>query len=544
MTAVASRISVHDLHEILRGKTEFALLDVREQEEFSRSHLLLACCTPLSRLELIVEPLVPCKEASVFVMDDGLSEDLGRSGRAADVLLAMGYRAVNVVEGGVKAWSDAGFVTFNGVGALSKGFGEYVEVVQGTPRLPPEEIKALLDDAQVRSIVIDVRPAVEYRNMNIPGSINLPGCEVTYRLAEVVKDSETTIVINCAGRTRSIIGTQTLVNAAIPNQVVALKGGTMNWQLAGFDLEYGSTRPMPPITVEGWQIAEQRIRKVAEAYHVRFVEPQEVAVWQTEAAHKTLYLFDVRQPQEYASGHIPGSISAQGGQLVQATDEYAAVRNGRYVLMDDDELRAIMTAHWLQQMGLPQVFVLKGGIFRAASVLAPQGLTEGEGRTAGHAPTGGVSASEAALWLESGIGALCINVGDSNLHRARHIPGAKWVARAYLPRVRAFYPQAERIILTAEQSSHAALAAQDAHSLWPDAAVSFIRGGTPAWEKACLPLEAGMPCALCAEDDIWYRPYTDLNASKEAMQGYFDWESGLVDKIRADGCVNFSVKSR
>ena len=221
MTAVASRISVHDLHEILRGKTEFALLDVREQEEFSRSHLLLACCTPLSRLELIVEPLVPCKEASVFVMDDGLSEDLGRSGRAADVLLAMGYRAVNVVEGGVKAWSDAGFVTFNGVGALSKGFGEYVEVVQGTPRLPPEEIKALLDDAQVRSIVIDVRPAVEYRNMNIPGSINLPGCEVTYRLAEVVKDAETTIVINCAGRTRSIIGTQTLVNAAIPNQVVA-----------------------------------------------------------------------------------------------------------------------------------------------------------------------------------------------------------------------------------------------------------------------------------------------------------------------------------
>lgn len=544
MTAVSSRISVHDLHEILRGKTEFALLDVREQEEFSRSHLLLACCTPLSRLELIVEPLVPCKEASVFVMDDGLSEDLGRSGRAADVLLAMGYRAVNVVEGGVKAWSDAGFVTFNGVGALSKGFGEYVEVVQGTPRLPPEEIKALLDDAQVRSIVIDVRPAVEYRNMNIPGSINLPGCEVTYRLAEVVKDSETTIVINCAGRTRSIIGTQTLVNAAIPNQVVALKGGTMNWQLAGFDLEYGSTRPMPPITVEGWHIAEQRIRKVAEAYHVRFVEPQEVAVWQTEATHKTLYLFDVRQPQEYASGHIPGSISAQGGQLVQATDEYAAVRNGRYVLMDDDELRAIMTAHWLQQMGLPQVFVLKGGIFRAASVLAPQGLTEGEGRTAGYAPTGGVSVSEAALWLESGISALCINVGDSNLHRARHIPGAKWVARAYLPRVRAFYPQAERIILTAEQSAHAALAAQDAHSLWPDAAVSFIRGGTPAWEKACLPLEAGMPCALCAEDDIWYRPYTDLNASKEAMQGYFDWESGLVDKIRADGCVNFSVKSR
>ena len=102
-------------------------------------------------------------------------------------------------------------------------------------------------------------------------------------------------------------------------------------------------------------------------------------------------------------------------------------------------------------------------------------------------------------------------------------------------------PQSKQIILTAEQSAHAALAAQDARDLWPDAAVSFIQGGTPAWEKAGLPLETGMPCALCPEDDIWYRPYTDLNASKEAMQGYFDWESGLVDKINADGCVNFRV---
>lgn len=540
MTAVAANISVHDLHDILRGETEFALLDVREQEEFSRSHLLLACCTPLSRLELMVNRLVPCKETPVLVMDDGLSEDLRRGARAARILRGMGYRAVSVVDGGLKAWTAAGFVSVNGVGALSKGFGEYVEVVQQTPRLAPEEVRKLLDDAQARATVIDVRPTVEYQKMNIPGSINLPGCEVAYRLAEVVKDPHTTIVINCAGRTRSIIGTQTLLNAAVPNRVVALKGGTMNWQLAGFELEYGSTRPVPPITEEGRRIAEQRIRKVARAYHVRFVEPEQVAAWQAEAARKTLYLFDVRQPLEYAAGHIPGSISAQGGQLVQATDEYAAVRNGRYVLMDDDELRAIMTAHWLQQMGLPQVFVLKGGIFKAAA-LAPQGLAEGEERPADAAPAGGLSAVEAARRMENTAGTLCLNVGPSNLHRARHIRGAQWVARSYLPRVRALYPQAAHIILTAEQSAHAALAAQDARALWPDATVSFIQGGTPAWENAGLPLETGMPCALCAEDDIWYRPYTDINASKEAMQGYFDWESGLVDRIRADGCVTFRV---
>ena len=319
MSIVTAGISVHDLHKRLHEKNEFALLDVREQEEFSRSHILLACCVPLSRIELSVEALVPCRKTTVFVMDDGRSQDLDRSARAAAALTGMGYQDVRVVTGGLAAWETAGFVTVNGVGALSKGFGEYVEAVQHTPRLTPEEIKALLDDPNERTIVIDVRPVTEYRNMNIPGSTNLPGCEVTYRLAEVVKDPDTTIIINCAGRTRSIIGTQTLLNAGVPNRVVALKGGTMNWQLSGFDLEYGSTRPVPPSTEEGRRVAAQRIRHVADAYHVRFVEPRTVAEWQADAANRTLYLFDVRQPQEYAAGHVPGSVSAQGGQLVHAT---------------------------------------------------------------------------------------------------------------------------------------------------------------------------------------------------------------------------------
>ena len=268
MSTVTAGISVHDLHKRLHEKNEFALLDVREQEEFSRSHILLACCVPLSRLELSVEALVPCQKTAVFVMDDGRSQDLDRSARAAAALTGMGYQDVSIVTGGLEAWEAAGFVTVNGVGALSKGFGEYVEEVQHTPRLTPEEIKALLDDPDERTIVIDVRPVNEYRNMNIPGSTNLPGCEVTYRLAEVVKDPDTTIIINCAGRTRSIIGTQTLINAGVPNRVVALKGGTMNWQLSGFDLEYGSPRPVPPSTEEGRRVAAQRIRQVAETYLV------------------------------------------------------------------------------------------------------------------------------------------------------------------------------------------------------------------------------------------------------------------------------------
>ena len=37
-------------------------------------------------------------------------------------------------------------------------------------------------------------------------------------------------------------------------------------------------------------------------------------------ASRTTYLFDVRLREAYRAGHLPGSLSAPGGQLVQATD--------------------------------------------------------------------------------------------------------------------------------------------------------------------------------------------------------------------------------
>src|SRR5690348_8576168 len=73
---------------------------------------------------------------------------------------------------------------------------------------------------------------------------------------------------------------------------------------------------------------------------------------------RTLYIFDVRDPSEYAAGHFPGAISAPGGQLVQATDSYAGTLGARIVLNDDKAVRALMTASWLKQMGWKDVFVL------------------------------------------------------------------------------------------------------------------------------------------------------------------------------------------
>jgi rhodanese-related sulfurtransferase len=519
---------------------EFAVLDVREQEEFSRSHILLASCVPLSRLEFMVEQLVPRKSTPVILVDGGAETGTSRAVRARERLLDMGYEQPLVLEGGMQAWKKAGYVDFIGVGALSKGFGEYVEESLHTPRLDPKEIKALMDSG-TKVVVLDVRPREEYNNMNIPTGLNTPGCEVTYRLADLVPDPETRVIINCAGRTRSIIGTQTLINAGIPNQVAALKGGTMNWQLAGLGLEYGTKRRTAPPSAVAIAIARKRAAAVAAKYGVSRIDAATLRVWRLEAAKRTLYICDVRQPEEYEAGHIPGSHNTPGGQLVQATDEYAAVRNARYVLVDDTEVRAIMTAHWLVQMGLPDVHVLRGGL--GGSGLGATGLERGQTPPPSFQPprVEMVTALELKAPKDGPTPPLVIDVGISREHRLGHVPGAVWVTRSFLEKARDAYPAARDIVITSGFEGQARCATAEASRLWPQARVRCLAGGTPGWIAVELPLEKDMPAPLCPEDDVWYKPYTDVNAKPEAMQGYFDWELGLVERIRQDGSIRFNL---
>lgn len=544
MATSKRKISAESLHQILSSKKEYSLIDVREQEEFSREHLLMACCIPLSYLEFKIASLVPCNNTPIYLMDNGEEDGLCRVKKAEAVLKNLGYRNIAVLDGGLKSWKDESLVTVKGIGSLSKGFGEYIEETEKTPSLSPQEIKAILDDHDSSSIVIDVRPANEYHNMNIPGSFNLPGCEVAYRVQELVHSPKTIIIINCAGRTRSIIGTQTLINLGLENKIFALRGGTMNWQLASYRLDYGSEFKIPELSPEGKTIAYERINTLVNKYGVRFITSETLEKWKDEKDDKTLYVFDIRQPDEYFEGHIEGAISAQGGQLVQATDEYAGVRNGRFVLVDNDERRAIVTAHWLIQMGFPNVFVLKQDhqqLPMTKSLPAKNSKTDSVIKEA--LEKGGIDAKAVAELKGSGSDILILDIGSSKLHRERHIPGAKWIMRSYMPRAFEKFPHCKNVIITSDSGEHAALGAEDARKLWKDARVYFLNGGTEAYKSCGYTMESGMQCPLCPEDDIWYRPYTDINASPEAMKGYFDWEAGLVSKIREDNCVSFTTPS-
>jgi len=517
------------LHERLRGAEELALIDVREEGVFGNGHILRAVNVPLSVLELRFRDLVPRKNTPVVLCDGGTD---GLAGRAADRLGAMGYGDVTVLAGGAPGWADAGFELFSGINVPSKAFGEVIEHRFRTPRLEAGEVDAALRGGG-RVVILDSRPFEEYAVMNIPGGIDMPGAELVHRVKTVVDDAETLVVVNCAGRTRSIIGAQSLINAGLENRVVALKDGTMGWHLAGLTLERGADRrgqdTAPDAAAASW--ARAAAERVARRFGVETIASPTLARWRQEGDRRTLYLLDVRQPAEFEAGHLPGSRNAQGGQLVQATDRYVGTQNARIVLFDDTGIRALMTASWLVQMGWKDVAVLEDGLGSGPLETGPVAPSVPELERIDVDMVDPAAVSEMA-------DAVVVDLAASLAHRSGHIPGAWWAIRARLPAEAGRLPGDGPLVLTCPDGRLAALAAADLGN-GAGRPVLAMAGGTGAWVRAGLPLETGLDRALSAVEDAYYRPYDRTARVEEAMNAYLSWEVGLLHQIERDGTLTF-----
>ena len=336
----------------LRGRLhdggEIAIVDAREEGSFHQRHLLMASCLPLARLELIAPAC--CRAAPRRSSSATMAAGGGLAERAAARLIEGGWSDVSVLAGGVAAWEAAGFPVYSGVHVPSKAFAEVVEHEYATPWISAEEL-AQRQKQGGRLAIFDSRSYEEYHSNSIPGAVSVPGAELVYRFHELVPSPDTFVVVNCGGRTRSIIGAQALIDAGVPNRVVSLKDGTMAWHLAGLDVVNGATDRAPEVSAEGVAAARQRAEAVARRYGVPTIDRGMLAQWQGEAGQRTLYVLDVRDPAEYRAGHLPGSLMAPGGQLVQETDSWLGIWGARVVLVDDTGVRARMTASWLKRMG-------------------------------------------------------------------------------------------------------------------------------------------------------------------------------------------------
>jgi rhodanese-related sulfurtransferase len=521
------RVDAVTLKAWLSDGGELAFIDVREQGQHGEGHPFFAVPLPYSRFELGLSALVP-NPAVRLVICDGGDDVAACAARRAE---ALGYGNVSVLSGGVQAWKGAGYTLYAGVNVPSKAFGELVEHARHTPRVTAAALKAMQDAGEDLAI-LDGRTFAEFRKMSIPGGISCPNGELALRIGALVTDAKTRIVVNCAGRTRSIIGAQTLIDFDVPNPVYALENGTQGWFLAGLQLDHGASRRGGEIPGAADLAARRtRARALAAARGVRFVDAGEVQDWLADPS-RTTYLFDVRTPEEYAAGAVSGFVHAPGGQLVQATDHWIGTRGARVILVDDEEVRAPITAQWLRQLG-HEAYVLEGGL---AAVVGGAGLRN---TVRPRLPEPGpIAAAELAEWLRNGCARL-IDLRPSMTYRDGHIDGAIWSIR---PRIAtAVSDPGHLVALIADEPGVAALAALDL----AEAGVRDVRlvpGGHEGARAAGLSVVA-TPDTPGDTDCIDFLFFTHgrHEGNAEAARQYLAWEIALVDQLDAQERASFTV---
>jgi rhodanese-related sulfurtransferase len=516
-------VSAHTVRDMLGDGQELALVDLREELIFSQSHLLHARSVPLSRLELKFAALVPRRGTRIVFCDDGD----GLAERAADIVGRAGYGNVRALEGGVRSWAAAGFELFSGVNVPSKAFGEFVEHESGTPSISADDLDRLMQTG-TDLVVLDSRPFDEYRRVSIPTATNVPGAELVLRVRDMAPSPETLVVVNCAGRTRSIIGAQSLINAGVPNKVVALRNGTMGWSLAGLTCESGKAKRAADPSRDGLAWAKSAADEVARRYGVVRIDLATLDRFRNDET-RTLYLFDVRDPREYEAGHVADAVSAPGGQLVQATDQYVGTLGARIVLVDDAEVRAVMTASWLRQMGYADVFVL---VETGSERSSPKAQVLGDAPRADLA----IDVAQLAAMLARNE-ATVVDLSLSRDYLKDHIPGAWFAIRSRMDRALAKISPKGALVLTSEGGILAGLAAPDVEAL-ANCPVRYLAGGNAAWQAAGHPLSTD---AKMADEpvDVWLKPYERTGDTSGAMSEYLAWETDLLPRIARDGTANF-----
>jgi rhodanese-related sulfurtransferase len=516
-------ITCRELSELMAAYSLYAVFDVRERGEYNARQISFATSLPRSQIEFRIAELVPNGEIALVVYDEGGE----RAALAAQTLSELGYTNVSVLDGGLTAWQREGGPVVSGVNVPSKAFGEKVQYEQAVPDISPEELKQLLD-ANSEIVIFDVRTPEEYGRFCIPGGLNVPGGDLVLWAEALKRKPETKVIVNCAGRTRSIIGAAALKRLGLAN-VLELRNGTMGWVLAGFDLETKPNRQGPLAPEESRAKAIDLAQRIAEEEKITWISPEGLIDASTPNAGGITYVIDVRSEGEYENGHIVGSIGVPGGQAVQRADDFIAVRNGKIIFVSNRSARAVMAAYWYGQMGFRDVSVLRGGI---------QGWSESGHELARAAepkePLGYERARLSARILEPreirGLPRYAtmttLDVGSSADYKAAHVTGANWISRGWLESTLPNRLPAKHtpILITCPDGRQSTFAARTLAAMGYTSVI-VLQGGVKAWRAAGYETENGLTACWSDVNDVVVSP--SITGDKEAMQRYLDWELQL-----------------
>ncbi len=516
MTASDARNTIHSGQEI-------AVLDVREAGQFIEGHLLFAIPLPYSVLELKLADLVPRKDVTILLIDEG--DQVAE--RAATRLEELGFSDVLVMQGGMPGWVMAGFPVYKGVNVPSKVMGELVETVWHPEMITPDALKTKLDGgAPVR--FFDVRPQAEYAKMRVPKAACMPNGELAHRIGALEgEDAHQPIVLTCAGRTRGIIGAIGLKLSGHPGPVAALENGTQGWALSGYNLERGNkAEPLPPLQITDMQTSSQRGADMCARFNIERISP-EGAEERLHARGQTTYFFDLRTQDEANAEPLAGARVVPGVQLVQATDQYVGVRHARLILACDTGLRSAIAAFWLHQLGF-EVFVLALNDWSEWPTVSDS--------------DSGISLPDIVSLPASEVtpADVLIDVRPSQAFRKSHIEGASWSIRPMIGDVSARH-SGMRMIFMDDGDGRAQLCVIDAINAG-HADVAIVEGGHESLSQQGWHL-VSTPDTPSDKDAIDFPLFVHdrHDGNLESARRYLAWETGLVAQLDASERQEFRL---
>ena len=520
-------IASAQLAELMASDRLYAVFDVRERGEYNEEQIPNTTSLPRSQIEMRLARLVPNRSIAIVVYDEGAL----RAVRAAETMTSLGYRDVAVLAGGLQAWRAESRRTVSGVNVPSKAFGEIVHHERHIPDITPEQLHEWQAEGRPLTI-LDMRTPEEYGRFCIPGGRNVPGGDVIHWLEILRREqAEKTVIINCAGRTRSIIGTAGLKRLGL-NKVYALRNGTMGWVLAGFELErnpQSQSLPVPREFAESARSLAEKIRTEEKISTLDCSGVQRLVKGYTEEG--VCYFIDVRSEREFEAGHLPGAINLPGGQAVQRADDFIPVRNGKIVFISEEGCRAVMAAYWYGQMGFNDVHILEGGLnaWRQAGLTVLQGGDLGEplGLEDARRQVRFVTVAELSSSLQRSA-TLVLDVGSSADYESGHLPRAQWLPRGWLDiKAADFVPtKNSAMVVTCVDGQQSTFAARDLQAIGYSN-VSVLAGGVRAWTAAGNIMETGQTHCLAEANDIVLSP--SIRGTKEDMQRYLSWELTLTE---------------
>lgn len=167
------------------------------------------------------------------------------------------------------------------------------------------------------AFLIDVRQPSEYEEGHIPGAINIPLREITKHLDEIPTDGP--VIVYCKSGYRAALAMSGMQMLGFDN-VKAFSPSYAGWVDAGEEV---STEIVMAKSLGAVNIDPDLIAAVEEVY---LLMPEGyLGLGTVEAMQGAIeagaFIIDVRQPSEYAEGHIPGAVNIPLRELVARIDE-------------------------------------------------------------------------------------------------------------------------------------------------------------------------------------------------------------------------------